>query len=282
MNGKRRREGFAALEALDLTLGFLKELVGSLEREQASLLDAIQLKALISAYEAAVERLIDEHLPYARRFAARHVEEGEDPEEVFQVAFIGLQRSTRRFDPERGVRFFIYCAFWMKQALARWRADEGAAIRIPVHRHEDLAKLDRAVDRLGVGADGIVSDDDLAMVLSWTSDEVRQFRSIPREAQYPETIEAWDALFPEAGDADPLEQMDTERIVTDALAGLPERQRSVIMMRFGIGRDSEMTLEEVGQFYGVTRERIRQIETKGLDLLSHPGRKRRLMASLGM
>ena len=80
---------------------------------------------------------------------------------------------------------------------------------------------------------------------------------------------------------DVFDQAETERIVTDALADLPERQADVIRMRFGIGRDSDMTLEEIGQIYGVTRERIRQIEAKGLDRLSHPGRKRRLQELLG-
>lgn len=282
MDGKRRREALAALEALDFSLTFHKELVGLLEREQPSLEHATRLDALISVFEAATEHLIRKHLPYARRFAARNVEEGEDPEDVFQVAFTGLQRSTRRFDPERGIRFVVYCTFWMKQALTRWRADEGAAIRVPAHRHESLAKLDRAMDLLDVRADGAVSDNDLAVELGWTAEEVRQFRRIPRDAEYPDNIEAWDDVFPEPEDTNVFDQGEAVRVVTDALAELQERQADVIRMRFGVGRDAEMTLEEIGQLYGVTRERIRQIEAKALDHLSHPGRKRRLQDLLGM
>ena len=147
MDGKRRRKALEALEALDLSLAFHKEIVKSLEGLETSLEDATRLGRLISIVEGATRRLILKHLPYARRFAARNVEDGEDPEDVFQVAFTGLQRSTRRFDPERGVRFVVYCTFWMKQALTRWRADEGAAIRVPVHLQENLAKLDRAIER---------------------------------------------------------------------------------------------------------------------------------------
>jgi RNA polymerase primary sigma factor len=282
MDGKRRREALAALEALDLSLAFHKELVGSLEREQASFEDAVRLDTLILASEAATGHLIRSHLPYARRFAARNVEEGEDPEDVFQVAFTGLQRSSRRFDPERGTRFIVYCTYGMEQAVTRWRADEGAAIRIPVHRHESLVKFDRAMERLDVRADGTVSDNDLAVELGWSIEDVRRFRGIPREAEYPESIEEWDDLFAEQEDTNIFDQSETQGIVADILAELQEREADVIRMRFGIGHDREMTLEEISQLYGVTRERIRQIEAKALSHLSHPGRKRRLQTLLGV
>ncbi len=150
MDGKRRREALAALEALDLSLAFHKELVRTLEQLPACQAEASQLEAELLLSESATEHLIREHLPYVRRFASRNVEEGEDPEDVFQVAFMGLQRSTRRFDPERGYRFLIYATYWMRQAITRWRSDEGAAIRIPVHRNEKITKLDRALERLDV------------------------------------------------------------------------------------------------------------------------------------
>jgi RNA polymerase primary sigma factor len=282
MDGKQRREALAALEALDLSLAFHKEMAGSLEGKQASLEDANRLQARISISEAATEALIRMHLPYARRFAARNVEEGEDPEDVFQVAFMGLQRATRRFDPDRGIRFVVYCTFWMQQSLKRWRADEGSSIRVPVHRHENLAKLDRAMNRLDVRANGTVSDDDLALELDWSTEEVHQFRGIPREAYYPDSTEAWECVLPEPENTNIFSQAETEKIVSDALAELQDRQADIIRMRFGIGRDAEMTLEEIGKFYGVTRERIRQIEAKGLDHLSHPSRKRRIQTLLGM
>lgn len=281
MDGKRRREALAALEALDISLAFHKELVRRLKQFPACQAEASQLEAEILISEAATEHLIREHLPYVRRFASRNVDEGEDPEDVFQVAFMGLQRSTRRFDPERGFRFLIYSTYWMRQAIKRWRANEGAAIRIPVHRNEKIAKLDRALDRLDVRIGGAVSDHELSDELEWTIDEVIQFRGIPREAEYPASIDDWDKLLPEPSEADVFDQAEIGRIVTEALADLPERQADVIRMRFGIGRDSEMTLEEIGQIYGVTRERIRQIEAKGLDLLSHPGRKKSLSIALG-
>jgi RNA polymerase primary sigma factor len=282
MDGKRRREALAAFNALDLSLAFQKELVRKLEQLPACQAEASQLNAEIRIAEFATDELIRKHLPYVRRFAARNVEQGEDPEEVFQVAFMGLQRSTRRFDPERGYRFLIYATFWMRQAITRWRADEGAAIRIPVHRSEKITKLDCALEKLDVRVDGVISDRELAEELEWTIEEVRQLRVIPRDAEYPETLYDWDNLFPEPVEVDVFDHAETERIVANALADLLERQADVIRMRFGIGLDSEMTLEEIGQIYGVTRERIRQIEAKGLDKLSHPGRMRRFKELLGL
>ncbi len=272
MDGRRRREALAALEALDLSLAFHKELARKLEQFPRSRAEASQLEAEILVFESATALLIREHLPYLRRFASRNVEEGEDPEDVFQVAFMGLQLSTRRFDPERGYRFLVYATYWMRQAITRWRADEGAAIRIPVHRHEKITKLDRALDWLDVRVGGAVSDLALAEELEWTIDEVRQFRSIPREAQYPASFDEWDSLLPKPLEVDVVDQAETERIVTNALANLAERQADVIRMRFGIGRDSDMTLEEIGQIYSVTRERIRQIEAKALRMLGHSTR----------
>lgn len=282
MDGKPRRKALAALATLDLSLAFQKELVSDLEREEPDGDHCIRLDGLISIYETANRRLILEHLPYARRFAARNVENAENSEDIFQVAFTGLQQSTRRFDPERGVRFLVYCTFWMKQALTRWRADKVAMIRVPIHRYEKLMKLDRAFEHLDVRVDGAVTDDDLAAELEWPIDEVRQFRSIPRKAEYPESIDDWNAVLPEPEEDNAFDQAETEMIVADVLSELSDREADVIRMRFGIGYDAEMTLEEIGQIYGVTRERIRQIEAKSLKHLSHPERKRRLQVQLGI
>lgn len=282
MDGKQRRNALAALEALDLSLAFHKELVRSLQQFPSSRNEASMLKAKILFFEAVNDRLICEHLPYVRRFASRNVVEGEDPEDVFQVAFMGLQRSTRRFNPELGYRFLIYATYWMRQAITRWRADEGAAIRIPVHRNEKITKLDRALERLDVLVDALVSDHELADDLEWTIDEVRELRSIPRTAEYPASINEWDNLLPEFSDPDIVSQAETERIVAEALADLPERQADVIRMRFGIGRETDMTLEEIGQIYGLTRERIRQIEAQALARLAHPRCRKRLQTLIGM
>jgi len=282
MEGKQRREALDALDALDISLAFHKDLVRSLEQNMGSIEHSIQLDKLISVYEAATARLIREHLPFARRFAARNVEEGEDPEDVFQVVYTGLQRSTRRFDSARGDRFVIYCTFWMQQALTRWRADESASVRVPAHRYYNLTMLDRVLDKLDIRSDGAVSDNELATELGWTTDQVREFRKIPRNAVYPESIEDWDEFLPAQEHEDIFDNAETVRIVVDALAELDSREAAVIKMRFGIGCDEEMTLEEIGKYYDLTRERIRQIETKALQRLSLPARKARLKKLMGI
>ncbi|UCZ56859.1 sigma-70 family RNA polymerase sigma factor [Desulfurispirillum indicum] len=282
MDGKQRREALAALESLDLSLSFHKELVHILEQEPAHQKHADLFNAQILAFEDATEHLIQVHLPYVRRFAARNVEEGEDPEDIFQVAFMGLHRSIRRFNPELGNRFLVYATHWMWQAVMRWRADEGAMIRIPVHRNAKINELDRVLNRTTFCIDGPASDEKLATELGWPADEVRQFRNIPREAVYPESCDDWDALLPAPEEMNAFDRAETELIVKDILAELRGREADVIRMRFGIGYDSEMTLEEIGTIYGITRERVRQIETKGFKCLNHPGRKLRLQILLGM
>ncbi len=272
MEGKRRREVLVALEALDLSLAFHKELAGAVEEDRAAGTVAAGLGLLVEAFERATEHLILTHIPYVRRFAARNVQAGEDPEDVFQVAFMGLHRSTRRFDPERGVRFFVYCTLWMTQTLSRWRADEGGLIRVPAHRHEDLSRFDRAERELETWPASVVPDDDLAAELGWSADKVAKFRSIPRLPEYLDGAEAWEELLGEQEQVLASDEAQIGKIVADALSELSERQAQVIRLRFGLGGEDEMTLEELGQMYGVTRERIRQIEAKALALLRHPTR----------
>ncbi len=278
LDGKQRRAAVEALETLDLSLSFYKELIESLKQKDASHCHAKHLGKLISDYETAAEVLILEHLSYARRFSARNTNSGEDLEDVFQVVFMGLQRSIKRFAPERGNRFAVYCTFWMQQTLTRWRADEGASIRIPVHRHDSLAKLDQALE---IRVDRVLSDNELAAELEWTVEQVRQYRSMPREAWYPDSIDEWDALLPTLEESVYNHEI-TRKVVAETLDELQEREANVIRLRFGLGCYSEMTLEEIGVQYGVTRERIRQIEAKGLKCLAHPERKHLLQQKLGM
>jgi RNA polymerase primary sigma factor len=281
MEGKRRREALRALEALDMSPEFLNEVAAPVDGTRANAEVANPLGRQVSEFESVNHRLILAYLPYVRRFAARNTERGEDFEDVFQVSFLGLQRSTRRFDPERGARLMTYSTFWMKQALTRWRADEGGIVRIPVHRHENLSKLDRALDELGLGFETASSDSDIAAELDWSREEVERFRRYPRTAIYPKNAEEWEGLLPEQDAKDSCAASDENKLVAEILAELPDREADVIRRRFGIGFDEEMTLEEIGQLYGVTRERIRQIEKKGLTRLSHPGRRRILQTLLG-
>ncbi|MFN4140504.1 sigma-70 family RNA polymerase sigma factor [Aestuariivirga sp.] len=278
MEGRRRREALAAVDALDMSLMSFKTIVDTLAKRNSHHHQSARLDALVSAFESAIERLVMEHLPFARRFAARNVGTGEDPEDVFQIAFMGLQRATRRFDPERGHRFVIYSSFWMKQNLARWRADEGLMVRIPVHRHERIAKFDLALDALENELGRRPSTLELVERLGWEPADVERVEGIPRSCveigDSPEIPE----LIQQSVQQEDIEKEDTRIQINRMLDEIPERESAIVRMRFGIGCEQEMTLEEVGQMFGVTRERIRQIEAKAVRRLSHPARIRRLQA----
>lgn len=277
MEGKRRRQALAALETLDLTLSFFRELAGLATDGEV----AVSLPSEILVFERALDKLVCEHLPYVRRFAVRHAENDDDAEDVFQVACIGLQRCAQRFDPSLGHRFLVYATYWMRQAVTRWRSDEGRLIRIPVHRTEKIAQLDRALSHLDLRGDGQVSDENVAAELRWTTSEVRQFRDFPRDAKYCNNSSEWEERLCSHEQGAPLEQEAMVIAVNEVLAELPDRHATVIRMRFGIGRDDEMTLDEIGKVFGVTRQRINQLEAKVLMYLTHPVRKRRLQELLG-
>ena len=282
MEGKPLRDVFEALYTLILDPEINGEIAKVFKREQASNEDAVCFDNLIAAVDAAADKIISECLPYARRFSSRNVDEGEDPEEVFQIMFVGLARSIWRFDSERGARFTAYCVFWMRHALVRWRKDECGVVRLPVHRRERLEKLEKATNSLRVRAGGAFSDDDLAAEMGWSVKKLRTFRVIPREAVFPETADEWDDLLPVSKQVDFLEQTENRRIAMEILSDLREKDANVLMMRFGIECDSAMTLEEIGQIYGLTRERIRQIEARGFEKLSRPDRLRRLRKLMAM
>ncbi|MGO8489907.1 sigma-70 family RNA polymerase sigma factor [Rhizobium ruizarguesonis] len=283
MEGKQRRSALHALEDLDLTFAFQRSLAGELAAAHPRVGSSDRFANLILSYEAATNKLISEHLPFARRFASRNVGDEEELEDVVQVCALGLFGAARRFKPQRGHRFTVYSMFWMKQVLTRWRADEGSLVRIPVHRQFKLAELDLANLEIERRTGCSPTLESLSAALRWSHSDVERLSSIPRE---------WVDLGPENGnlegpsdDADPettLYSMQVSKIVEDALAELPQRQAEVLRMRFGLDGQEEMTLEEVGQLFGVTRERIRQVEAKALAYLSHPGRKRRLQAILGL
>ena len=161
-------------------------------------------------------------------------------------------------------------------AARRWRADKGSAIRIPVHRSANLNSLDKALERLGTA----VTDSELAVELELSVSEVSLLRKIPRVSEYLE-IEEWEKILPPREDIETINAAQTQKIVAKVLDSLPEREAAIIRMRFGIGQKSDMTLEQIGQIYGVTRERIRQIEDKALRKMLHPSRGFKLKLELG-
>jgi RNA polymerase primary sigma factor len=254
----------------------MKEIVTILQSDNSTAQDSVTLNALLAEYELIERQVILAHLPLVRRFSSRNVVAGEDPEDVFQEAYMGMNYAVRRFDPGRGYSFVSHSALWMQQVISRWRADKGSAIRIPVHRSANLNRLDKALERLGTA----VTDSELAVELELSVNEVSVLRKIPRISEYLE-IEEWEETLPPLEQSETITAIETQRIVAEALDILEEREAAIIKMRFGIGVDAEMTLEQIGQLIPLTRERVRQIEHKALMKLSHPMRKKNLKKLLG-
>ncbi|MEN2748769.1 sigma-70 family RNA polymerase sigma factor [Sphingomonas sp. T9W2] len=272
--GRFRRNAIQALEDLEIRQDCLVELAAS-QGETAG----ETIRGLMSVCDRATEKLVLSHLSFMRRETAKIVKDDEDAEELFQEAYFGLRRASERFDPERGVRFYLYALLWIRQRIGRWRADQGSLIRVPVHRMQlhDKVKAhaeefeyahSRSPTEMEVATSAGIEVAIIRMLDFALSDPIPFHRvesSIASRAEGPDEVVTHNQIA---------------SILSQELNQLSEREEAIIRMRVGIGRDNDMTLEEIGKVFGVTRERIRQIESKALQKLSHPSRRRALRGLL--
>jgi RNA polymerase primary sigma factor len=270
-----------ALELMEFRSEFLRDAVTAMSESAALAPVAARLARNLDTLDAGSKAILSAFIPLCRRFAAQNATDEEDQEDLFQVCFFGLRRAVVRFKPELGANFTAYAYTWLRQSVARWRADEGRLIRLPVHRQQWLAECRRAADAIEARILRDATPEEIAIELREGPEFARMLGRVPQEAvDIVQLDESMTENSCDAGIPETIRVSDAVRLIHEELDQLHSRQADVIRRRFGIGFDDEMTLEEVGQLYGVTRERIRQIETKGIGVLRHPARMRYLAKAL--
>ena len=238
---------------------------------------------------AARDHLIQANLRLVVSVAKRYVGRGMTLLDLIQEGNIGLMKATEKFDYKRGFKFSTYATWWIRQAITRSISDQSRTIRLPVHVGETINRVRKIAHRLQQILEREPTEDEVGRALELSPERVRQILNHSRQ---PISLEApvgseGDAFLGDFIEDDKLPQPIEvashhllKEQIAEALGKLSERERKIIQLRFGLADGKFRTLEEVGREFGITRERIRQIEAKALRKLRHPSYSRRLRGYL--
>ena len=270
------------IQTLGLREEFLENLRRVVENKEADQTVKESLSAGLEMTRKARQKLFHSNQKLVFWIARKYQKRGLRLMDLVQEGSLGMMKAVEKFDYSRGNKFSTYATWWIRQAITRAIADQSRLIRVPVHVVEFINKARRArrEHELRVGRE--LTAQELGEKLEISEAKAARILALLHEVKSIDEVDASEYMFSDlmVDPAPPPEegilQKQREILISQELASMPSRERNIICLRFGIGCESEHTLEEIGQRYGVTRERIRQIESKALSRLSHPLRLKKL------